>query len=180
MLSREMLLSKGQFLRWSKPRKDWLATNLQTCKDMILTLLCARNASTYHDKQALYVTTGGPVSSYFDAVIPIEDTEAAAAVVGDTHIKILKKMAVGQFIREPGSDIKSGQVVLEKMQVLKSAEIGLLATVGRVRGVKVYRKPIIGLLSTGNELVGASTEELEDGKIRDSNKIMLKSILKEH
>jgi len=39
--------------------------------------------------------------------------------------------------------------------------------------------PIIGLLSTGNELVPASTEKLEDGKIRDSNKLMLKNIIKE-
>jgi len=62
---------------------------------------------------------------------------------------------------------------------LRSAEIGLLATVGRIKSINVYRKPVIGLFSTGNELVEASTEDLEDGKIRDSNKLMLKSILKE-
>lgn len=62
----------------------------------------------YNDKQALYVTTGGPVASFFDAVIPVEETEA----VDETHIRILKKMNVNQFIREPGSDIKSGEVVL--------------------------------------------------------------------
>ena len=89
-------------------------------------------------------------------------------------------MSVAQFIREPGSDIPAGSLVLEANQVLKGAEIGLLATVGRVDGVKVYRKPVIGLVSTGNELVDASTKELEDGKIRDSNKIMLKSIIKEY
>jgi len=54
-----------------------------------------------------------------------------------------------------------------------------LATVGRIKGIKVYKKPVIGLLSTGNELVDASTECLEDGKIRDSNKLMLINILKE-
>lgn len=50
---------------------------------------------------------------------------------------------------------------------------------GRVKGIKVYKKPVIGLLSTGNELVDASTETLEDGKIRDSNKLMLINIIKE-
>lgn len=64
--------------------------------------------------------------------------------------------------------------------MLKSAEIGLLATVGRIKTIKVYRKPIIGLLSTGNELVEAGTEVLDDGKIRDSNKLMLKAIIKEY
>ena len=62
---------------------------------------------------------------------------------------------------------------------MRAAEIGLLATVGRIKGIKVYKKPIIGILSTGNELVDASTESLEDGKIRDSNKLMLKNIFKE-
>ncbi len=66
-----------------------------------------------------------------------------------------------------------------KNQTLRAAEIGLLATVGRIKGIKVYKKPVIGLLSTGNELVDSSTEILEDGKIRDSNKLMLKSIIKE-
>ena len=54
-----------------------------------------------------------------------------------------------------------------------------MATVGKIKGIKVYKKPIIGLLSTGNELVDANTEHLDDGKIRDSNKLMLKSILRE-
>jgi gephyrin len=121
------------------------------------------------------VTTGGPVSSYFDAVIPVEETD----FVDQDHIKILKQMNVGQFIREPGSDIRSGEVVLNKNQTLRAAEIGLLATVGRIKSIKAYKKPLIGLLSTGNELVDASTEHLEDGKIRDSNKLMLKSIIRE-
>jgi gephyrin len=121
------------------------------------------------------VTTGGPVSSYFDAVIPVEETEFVDA----SHIRILKQMSKSQFIREPGSDIRSGEVVLTQNQTLRAAEIGLLATVGRIKGIKVYQKPVIGILSTGNELVDASTETLEDGKIRDSNKLMLKNIFKE-
>lgn len=121
------------------------------------------------------MTTGGPVAGFFDAVIPVEETEYA----DETHIKVLKQMTSGQFIREPGSDIRQGDVVLEKSQVLHAAEIGLLATVGRVKAIHVYRKPKIGLVSTGNELVEASTEQLEDGKIRDSNKLMLTSILRD-
>ncbi len=88
-------------------------------------------------------------------------------------------MKFGQFIRVKGSDISQGDIVLSKNQVLRSAEIGLLATVGRISGIKVYRKPKIGLISTGNELVPADTDQLEDGQIRDSNKLMLKSVLEE-
>ena len=45
--------------------------------------------------------------------------------------------------------------MLDKGTVLGSAEVGLLATVGRINAIKVYKKPKIGLLSTGNELVDA-------------------------
>ena len=65
-------------------------------------------------------------------------------------------------------------------QVLKSAEIGLLATIGRIHKVKVFKRPVIGLISSGNELVNANTIDLPDGKIRDSNKLMLKALFKEH
>ena len=116
------------------------------------------------------------MSPFFDSVIPVEETDYVDA----THIRILKKMSQGQFIREPGSDVARGSEVMSQGQVLRAAEIGLLATVGRVKGVKVCKKPRIGLLSTGNELVDASTEALEDGKIRDSNKLMLKSIIREY
>ena len=61
--------------------------------------------------------------------------------------------------------------------MLRSAEIGLLSTVGHVGGIKVYRKPMIGLVSSGNELVDAAEKNLPDGMIRDSNKAMLMSLL---
>lgn len=78
---------------------------------------------------ALYVTTGGPVPVQFDAVINIEETELSS---DSTKIKVMKQMAKDQYIRAKGSDIKQGEVVLEKGTVLGSAEIGLLATVGRI------------------------------------------------
>jgi molybdopterin biosynthesis enzyme len=56
------------------------------------------------------VATGGPVSDYFDAVIPLEETE----YVDESSIRVLKKMSVGQFIRDIGFDIARGQPVLEK------------------------------------------------------------------
>ena len=64
-------------------------------------------------------------------------------------------------------------------QVLNAAEIGLLATVGKIQDIKVYRRARVGLLSTGDELVAASTVDLPQGKIRDSNKRMLQALLKD-
>ena len=94
--------------------------------------------------------------SFFDAVIPIEDTELVSSSSDSGEnvlIKLTKTMKTNQFIREKGSDIKNGEVVLEKNQVLKAVEIGLLASIGKISDIRVYSKPIIGIISTGNELV---------------------------
>lgn len=62
-------------------------------------------------------------------------------------------------------------------QLLGPAEIGLLSTVGAVSAIKIYKKPKIGLLSSGNELVDCAASDLPDGTIRDSNKAMMKAFL---
>ena len=63
-----------------------------------------------------------------------------------------------------------------------SAELGLLATVGVIE-ISVFRRPIVGILSTGNELQDPNTVPLLEpgsGKIRDSNKTTLISLIKVH
>ena len=67
---------------------------------------------------------------------------------------------------------------MSKGQIIAPAEIGLLSTVGVVKNIKVYKKPVIGLLSSGNELVNCDSETLPDGTIRDSNKGMMIAMLK--
>jgi len=59
------------------------------------------------------------------------------------------------------------------------AEIGILASIGKTDEIRVYRKPSIGILSTGNELVNSREKDLQagNGKIRDSNTHMISSIL---
>ena len=94
----------------------------------------------------------------------------------------------GQFIRQPGSDIRQGMLVLESGQVIRAPEIGLLATVGCVSNIQIRAAKVeqertraitIGILSSGNELVDSGTESLPAGKIRDSNKCMLMALASE-
>ena len=87
----------------------------------------------------------------------------------------------GQYIRLPGSDIRKGMLVLNSGQILRPPELGLLATVGCVTDIQIKARKTkhsikIGVLSSGNELVAATTEDLPAGKIRDSNKCMLMAI----
>ncbi|KAH9488148.1 hypothetical protein Btru_064953 [Bulinus truncatus] len=126
------------------------------------------------------INTGAPVPAGADAVVQVEDTELVeASVDGKTEIqvKILKFPTVGQDIRPVGSDIEKGQEVLCVGQRLGPSELGLLATVG-VTSIQCYCLPSVGVLSTGNELVEPSVP-LTEGKIRDSNRTVLLSQLKE-
>jgi gephyrin len=125
--------------------------------------------------EAMYVTTGAAVPDGAELVVKVEDTEVRDNIVvvkGDIG-------GIGRFIRDVGSDIELGQIVLQKGNRMQSADIGLLAMVG-VRFVKVHRKVRVGILSTGSELVSIQDQaELQKGKVYDSNSIMLKYALEE-
>ncbi|XP_050734795.1 gephyrin-like isoform X2 [Eriocheir sinensis] len=127
------------------------------------------------------VNTGAPVPSGADAVVQVEDTELTKDADDgcvELEIKILKTPQAGQDIRPVGCDIAAGEKILPKGTLLGPSEMGLLATVG-VTSVLVVRKPVVAILSTGNELQDPG-EPLQEGHIRDSNKTTIMSLLQQH
>ncbi|XP_071163721.1 gephyrin-like isoform X4 [Mytilus edulis] len=127
------------------------------------------------------INTGAPLPPGADAVVQVEDTVLVRDADDgriEVEIKIMSLPKAGQDIRAVGSDIKAGQVVLSKGQCLGPSELGILATVG-VTHVTCYRIPIVGVMSTGNELIEPD-EPLREGKIRDSNKTTLMTQLEEY
>ena len=122
--------------------------------------------------EAAEIGTGAPMPSGANAVVMVEYTEE-----DDGYVKIFKPVVPGENVQPAGSDIMVGELVLREGQLLTSREIGVLAAIGKV-SVKVYRKPKVAVISTGDEIVKAG-EKLPYGKIYDINGPSIFSAVKE-
>ncbi len=120
--------------------------------------------------QCYYVPTGGMLPSGADSVIMIEYTEK----LDETTILTSKSTSPGENVIEVGEDIGKGDVVIEKGTKLRAYEIGVLASLGFYE-VEVYKRPVIGIISTGDEVVHPS-ENIKVGQIRDINTYLLNSL----
>ncbi len=126
------------------------------------------------------ISTGAPLPPGADAVIMVEETNLVSASEDgseELQIELMAQVRPGQEIRKIGSDIKTGDVVLERGTIITPSDVGILAAVGKIR-IEVYALPIIAVLSTGNELQ-ESQQDLQSGRIRDSNRPALMSFLKQ-
>jgi molybdopterin molybdotransferase len=102
--------------------------------------------------QAVRIFTGAPMPAGADAVVPQEDVQAD----GD-RITIRAAVQVGAYVRPRGEDLRPGETVLAAGHVIGPAEVGMLATLGFPH-VRVYRRPRVAILSTGDELADLGTE----------------------
>lgn len=116
--------------------------------------------------EAMRIMTGAPMPDGADTVVRVEDTDNGASVV-----TINKATPKGVAVRQAGEDLRRGEVVLARGTLLRHAEIGVLASIGRSK-VNVVRRPNVAVLSTGDELVDID-EEPGPGKIRDANRYSL-------
>lgn len=137
----------------------------------------ASKRQTLQKGQLARITTGAPVPEGNDiSVIMVEDTTVHSTTVdGGEELEIevhAETIRPGANVREIGSDIVNGTVVLKKGECISSVggELAVLASIG-VSEVKVYQKPTIGVLSTGDEIVPHDRPgDLSPGEVRDSNR----------
>lgn len=119
---------------------------------------------------AARIMTGAPVPPGADAVVRFEETSEAwppEQRPPDGVIAVCRPVRPGHNVREAGEDVQRGRTVLRRGDCLRPAAVGLLAALGRST-VACVRRPRVGVLATGDELVGPE-EPLAPGKIRNSN-----------
>jgi molybdenum cofactor synthesis domain-containing protein len=122
--------------------------------------------------QAMRIMTGAPMPAGADAVVMVEWTESFD---GGGRVAIDRAVAAGDAVRGAGEDLRPGDPVLEVGTVLTPGHLGVLASIGRYE-VSAYRRPKVGVFSTGDELVEGSGP-LAPGQIRDSNRYTLLALL---
>jgi len=118
--------------------------------------------------QAMAVATGSALPEGSDAVLPLEWTRTGST---PNEILALRAVTTGENVMERGHDIKRGELLLKEGTRLTARELGVLSALGIAR-VKVYLKPKVAILSTGQELVEPG-KPLTSGKIYDVNWITL-------
>ena len=122
--------------------------------------------------EAFQIATGAPMPKGADAVVMVEETES-----GSNSVNIFKAVYPGANIGQAGEDIKQGELVLHRGTTLDAGKIGVLASQGLLMA-KVYQKPRIAVMPTGEEIAPAG-QNLRPGQIYDINSHTLAAVVRQ-
>ena len=123
--------------------------------------------------EAARIWTGGALPNGTDAVVMVEHTDQ----LDDNTVEIAKAVAPFDHVVRRGEDFKRGENLLNKGRRLLPQDMGLMAAMGRA-SVTVYRKPIVGLMSSGDEVVSID-QDPPPGCVRDVNRYALTAMIRE-
>ncbi len=125
-------------------------------------LIGRRPETTVGGGEAVRIATGAPIPAGADAVVPIENADAAGDLV-----RLSEAPAAGSHVRPAGEDVTEGDVLVPAGTRIGSPELGLLANSGHPHPI-VHPRPRVVVLSTGDELI-PPTETPSFGQVRDAN-----------
>jgi molybdenum cofactor synthesis domain-containing protein len=130
------------------------------------------------DGEALRISTGARMPEKANAVVMVEHTSELEG----GYIEVYSSLPPWKNVSRIGEDVRKGEIVLRKGEIIQPHHIALLSASGNLR-VRVFKKPTVAVASTGNELVspemGLETEEVERDKIPDSNRYMLLNLVRQ-
>lgn len=127
---------------------------------------------TVEDGTATVIATGGVIPRGANAVLMVENSLPAKA-----GIDVIRSLVPGEGVSFAGSDIGLDEIILHAGEKLTSRKTGTLAAIGQ-NEVKVWKKPRVGILSTGDEIISPG-HPMEIGKVFDSNGVMIAHALEE-
>ena len=127
---------------------------------------------TLGKQQTVRIATGACIPEGADAVVLIESTQQT----GFDKVEVYSALTPGQNIQTKGEDVKKEEKILTRGTVIQPQDIGIMVSLQMIN-VSVIRKPKVGVLSTGNELVNFA-RDVELGKIIDSNRPILMAMIK--
>lgn len=131
------------------------------------------SSKTIGDNEAIVIATGAPIPDGANAVLMKEYTTTD----GD-DLTIYSQVTPGENVSPKSEDIEKGQKVLDKNTFIRYQEMGLIASAG-YDTVKVFKKPKVKIIITGNELVEPTKEEIDKAKIINSNKFTIKAMVED-
>jgi putative molybdopterin biosynthesis protein len=127
--------------------------------------------------KGVLIATGGMVPRGADAVVMVEQAETRLIGKESSELRISRAVTAGSGISFAGTDITAGETVLRQGTLLTSRDTGVLAAIG-VAKVHVWRKPIVAILSTGDEII-APGDPMRPAKVYDSNAQVLADAVQE-
>jgi molybdopterin molybdotransferase len=126
----------------------------------------SRQPRRLQPRQAVWVSTGAPLPTLADAVVPVGYTDGHPA-----HVTVNQPVPSKGFVRRTGEDVQTGDVAVRRGTVIGAAQVGLLAAVGRDK-VLVHPRPRVSVLSVGDELVDVERTPGQ-GQVYDVNSYAL-------
>jgi molybdopterin molybdotransferase len=125
------------------------------------------------DGEAMRISTGGMLPPGCDAVVMVEYTEDP----GNGLVEIQRGVSPWQNVIQIGDDIKRGDLVFNRGRRLRAHDLGALTGIG-IATLAVFEKPVVALISTGDEIVDVTTEPAP-GQVRNINQHSLAGLIEE-
>jgi molybdopterin molybdotransferase len=123
--------------------------------------------------EAVRIMTGAPIPPGADAVVMVELTSMSD---DQQTVDVVQSVPIGNHIRPTGDDVTPGQIVFPAGTTLRPAHLGVCTSIGLYE-IPVVRRPRVGVISTGDELVDAAVQ-LGVGQIHDSNRHTLLALVR--
>ena len=123
--------------------------------------------------EAMRISTGGMLPPGCDSVVMVEYTED----LGNGMVEIQRSVSPWQNVIQIGDDIRKGDLVFNHGRRLRAHDLGALTGIG-IASVEVFKKPIVALISTGDEIVDVSVNPTP-GQVRNINQHSLAGLIQE-